>query len=187
MRRQIGEGTVGALPFGGPGAADATGPVCGGGHGVGPVVMGVEVDEVEDTSASGAPPCERGPPLPASPLVASDGMARRSQIVVGFRAGHHFLGDLFGALADRLFEAVGHFGVFAQNQLPDFSTRPAFTPRSRISPIFEMPSPYMMSNSTCLNGGATLFFTTFTRVVLPVTSSRSLIAPVRRMSRRTEA
>ena len=40
MRGQFGEGTVGALPFGGPGAADAAGPVCGGGHGVGPVVMG---------------------------------------------------------------------------------------------------------------------------------------------------
>ena len=51
----------------------------------------------------------------------------------------------------------------------------------------EMPSPYMMSNSTCLNGGATLFLTTLTRVWLPTTSSRSLIAPMRRMSRRTEA
>ena len=40
MRGQVGEGTVGSLPFGGPGAADAAGPVCGGGHGVGPVVMG---------------------------------------------------------------------------------------------------------------------------------------------------
>src|ERR1700722_3795983 len=64
---------------------------------------------------------------------------------------------------------------------------PALTPRSRISPILETPSPYMMSNSTCLNGGASLFFTTLTRVVLPTTSSRSLIAPMRRMSRRTEA
>ena len=68
-----------------------------------------------------------------------------------------------------------------------FSTMPALTPRSRISPILEMPSPYMMSNSTCLNGGASLFFTTLTRVWLPTTSSRSLIAPMRRMSSRTEA
>src|SRR6185437_4249891 len=74
-----------------------------------------------------------------------------------------------------------------ENQAPDFSTMPALTPRSRISPILETPSPYMMSNSTCLNGGASLFFTTLTRVVLPTTSSRSLIAPMRRMSRRTEA
>src|SRR6202000_1800193 len=64
---------------------------------------------------------------------------------------------------------------------------PALTPRSRISPILETPSPYMMSNSTCLKGGASLFFTTLTRVVLPTTSSRSLIAPMRRMARRTEA
>ena len=64
---------------------------------------------------------------------------------------------------------------------------PALTPRSMISPSLEMPSPYMMSKMTSRNGGATLFLTTFTRVVLPTTSSRSLIAPVRRMSRRTEA
>jgi hypothetical protein len=35
--------------------------------------------------------------------------------------------------------------------------------------------------------GATLFFTTLTRVSLPTTSSPSFTAPVRRMSRRTEA
>ncbi len=45
----------------------------------------------------------------------------------------------------------------------------------------------MMSNSICLKGGATLFFTTFTRVWLPTTSSRSLMAPMRRMSSLTEA
>ncbi len=39
---------------------------------------------------------------------------------------------------------------------------------------FEMPSPYMMSNSTARNGGAILFFTTLTRVWLPVTVSRVL-------------
>jgi len=59
--------------------------------------------------------------------------------------------------------------------------------RSTSSPILEMPSPYMMSNSTCLKGGASLFLTTFTRVELPTTSSRSLMTPMRRMSRRTEA
>src|SRR3546814_8157819 len=64
---------------------------------------------------------------------------------------------------------------------------PVLTPISRISPIFEMPCPYMMSNSTCLNGGATLFLTTFTRVVLPTISSPFLLWPVRRMSSRTEA
>ena len=44
-----------------------------------------------------------------------------------------------------------------------------------------------MSNSTCLKGGETLFLTTFTRVAFPITSSRSLIAPIRRISSRTEA
>ena len=74
-----------------------------------------------------------------------------------------------------------------ENQAPDFSTTPALTPRSISSPTLDTPSPYMMSNSTCLNGGATLFLTTLTRVWLPTTCSRSLIAPMRRMSRRTEA
>jgi len=36
------------------------------------------------------------------------------------------------------------------------------------------------------NGGAILFFTTFTRVSLPITSSFFLIDPMRRMSSRTE-
>ena len=44
-----------------------------------------------------------------------------------------------------------------------------------------------MSNSASLNGGATLFFTTFTLVRLPTTSSPCLMAPMRRMSSRTEA
>ena len=39
--------------------------------------------------------------------------------------------------------------------------------------------------TTCLNGGATLFLTTLTRVSLPMTSSPFLMAPMRRMSRRT--
>ena len=45
----------------------------------------------------------------------------------------------------------------------------------------------MMSNSASRNGGATLFLTTLTLVRLPVTSVPSLIAPMRRMSMRTEA
>src|SRR4029078_1214187 len=43
-----------------------------------------------------------------------------------------------------------------------------------------------MSNSTSLKGGAILFFTTLTRVRLPITSSSFLRAPIRRMSTRTE-
>ena len=51
-----------------------------------------------------------------------------------------------------------------------------------------MPSLYMMSNSHSQNGGATLFFTIFTFVRLPVTvPSGVLIAPMRRMSMRTLA
>ena len=49
-----------------------------------------------------------------------------------------------------------------------------------------MPLPYMMSNSACLNGGDTLFFTTLTRVRLPITSVPSFNDSMRRMSRRTE-
>src|SRR5437763_1107879 len=52
-----------------------------------------------------------------------------------------------------------------------------------ISPIFEMPSPYMMSNSTCLNGGASGFLTTLTRVGLQTTSPRSALAAVARPER----
>ncbi len=36
------------------------------------------------------------------------------------------------------------------------------TPKSMISPLLEMPSPYMMSNSAIRNGGANLFLTTLT-------------------------
>ena len=45
----------------------------------------------------------------------------------------------------------------------------------------------MMSNSACLNGGATLFLTTFTRTRLPNASTPSFSVSMRRMSRRTDA
>jgi len=44
----------------------------------------------------------------------------------------------------------------------------------------------MMSTSASRNGGATLFFTIFTRVRPPTIVSPSLIAPIRRMSTRTD-
>src|SRR5450830_454495 len=72
-------------------------------------------------------------------------------------------------------------------QAPDFSMILAVTPMSMISPWRLMPSPNRMSNSAVLNGGETLFFTTFTLVSLPIDSSPFLMVPVRRMSRRTEA
>jgi hypothetical protein len=40
----------------------------------------------------------------------------------------------------------------------------------RLAPL-EMPTPYSTSNSHSRNGGANLFFTTFTRVLLPMTCS----------------
>src|SRR3989442_12273167 len=69
-------------------------------------------------------------------------------------------------------------------QAPVFSTIPCSDAMSISSPSLEMPVPYRMSNSASRNGGATLFFTTFTLVRLPITSSPCLMAPTRRMSRR---
>ena len=46
-----------------------------------------------------------------------------------------------------------------------------FAARSMTSPIAEIPCPNIMSNSASLNGGATLFFTTRTRVRLPTAIS----------------
>ena len=45
----------------------------------------------------------------------------------------------------------------------------------------------MTSNSASRKGGATLFFTTFTRVRPPTTASPSLMLAMRRMSMRTDA
>jgi len=71
----------------------------------------------------------------------------------------------------------------------DFSTTPALTPRSTSSPILETPSPYMMSNSTCLKRRRhSLFFHDLDAGPgCPTTSSRSLIAGrCGGLSRRTE-
>ena len=45
---------------------------------------------------------------------------------------------------------------------------------SKTQPELDIPLPKIISNSACLNGGATLFFTTFTRVLLPIISEPSL-------------
>ena len=50
-----------------------------------------------------------------------------------------------------------------------------------------MPWLYMMSNSACRNGGATLFLTTLTRARDPMASVPFLIVSMRRISIRTEA
>ena len=44
---------------------------------------------------------------------------------------------------------------------------PVWIPMSTRLPSLEMPSPYTMSKSTILNGGATLFFTAFPLFWLP--------------------
>src|SRR4051794_27309799 len=70
---------------------------------------------------------------------------------------------------------------------PDFVTTLRSMPTSTTVPSQEKPVPYMMSNSACLNGGATLFFTTLTRMRLPIASTPSFSVSMRRMSRRIEA
>src|SRR5438093_5124935 len=72
-------------------------------------------------------------------------------------------------------------------QAPDFSMIPASAAISTSSDSWLMPSSNMMSNSAWRNGGATLFFTTFTRTWFPMTTSRSLTGAIRRMSSRTDA
>ena len=68
------------------------------------------------------------------------------------------------------------------------------TPRMRLDLVDAKGLPYadgefaaVISNSASRKGGAILFFTTFTRALLPTASSPFLTTPVRRMSRRTEA
>ena len=55
-----------------------------------------------------------------------------------------------------------------------------------ISATLQIPSPYLISNSAILNGGATLFFTTLTLVSLPSISSPFLIAPILLISSLTD-
>ena len=74
-------------------------------------------------------------------------------------------------------------------QKVEYTIRTNSVPRSTISPLLEMPSPYIMSNSATWKGGANLFLTIFIFTWLPITfPSLSLIAaPERRMSMRCEA
>lgn len=58
---------------------------------------------------------------------------------------------------------------------------------SKMQPSLDTPSPNIKSNSACLNGGATLFFTTLTLTLLPTASAPSLIHSVRLISSLTEA
>ena len=72
-------------------------------------------------------------------------------------------------------------------EVPDFVVIPIFSPRAISSPSREIPSLYIRSNSVCLKGAATLFFTTFTRILPPIISSPFFICALRRISRRTDA
>src|SRR5258708_275492 len=72
-------------------------------------------------------------------------------------------------------------------QAPDFSMIPASAAISTSNDSWLIPSSNMMSNSAWRNGGATLFFTTFTRTWLPITTSRAFTRPMRRISSRTHA
>ena len=69
---------------------------------------------------------------------------------------------------------------------PDLLTTPLSAARSKISPSLEIPFPNIISNSASLNGGAILFFTTFTRTWLPITSPLCFKDSVLLTSRRTE-
>ena len=60
-------------------------------------------------------------------------------------------------------------------------------PKSSTADDREMPLPNMMSISTCRNGGATLFLTTFTFTRRPVNSFPSLMFSAGLISRRTLA
>ena len=72
------------------------------------------------------------------------------------------------------------------NQAPAFLMISCSTPTSMSEPSLEMPLPYMMSNSHWRNGGATLFFTTLTRVREPTTSVPSFRFSILRTSSRTD-
>ena len=61
------------------------------------------------------------------------------------------------------------------------------TAKSNTLPSLEIPFPYTISNSASLNGGATLFLTTFTLVLFPTTSPSCFIASILLMSILTEA
>jgi hypothetical protein len=111
------------------------------------------------------------------------------------RALEHGRGDEAGVLADLPLDGVGDPGVLLEEGLGVLAplADPLAVegePRARLlddaglNPEVEqlagLGNPFR-------KGGAILFLTTLTRVWLPTTESRSLIAPMRRMSSRTEA
>ncbi len=73
-------------------------------------------------------------------------------------------------------------------QLPLLVIMSNFTAASRRLALQLIPLPNMISSSTLRKGGATLFFTTFTRTLFPMASSVPLeMVSILLISRRTEA
>src|SRR6056297_413485 len=74
-----------------------------------------------------------------------------------------------------------------ENHDPLFCTTSRSVAIPNRSPILSIPRPKMISTSASLNGGATLFFVTFTRVRFPTLSAPTFTSPLRRTSMRTLA
>lgn len=90
-------------------------------------------------------------------------------IALGHDLGH----TPFGHAGERVLNEMNPAGFKHNEHEPLFLIMPKSAPKSMISPALEIPSPNMISNSALRKGGATLFFTTFTLVWLPITSSPS--------------
>src|SRR6266545_4972874 len=107
------------------------------------------------------------------------GKALIGELLPALQLAYHAFKDFCGCGERRELACELRPRMLTPDQAPDFSSTPRLTPISSTSPSREMPSPYRMSNSACLKGGATLFFTTLTRVSEPTTSSPFLIEPMR--------
>ena len=109
-------------------------------------------------------------------------MAPRRHPRILFGLAQHGVGNKPGILTHLALDLIGHVRVFREERLgsfhaPDQSvhfrrrtmhltcrrSRPEHPDRA-VHPSSRHPSPYMMSNSMTLKGGASLFFTTLTRV-----------------------
>src|SRR5208337_2771338 len=106
-------------------------------------------------------------------------VGERGPVLVGKKMPDYFLP------AGGLGVACGAASALA-TAASDFSAKFMFVAKSSKSPSREMPSPYIMSNSASRKGAAVLFLTIFTRVREPMTWSPSLMAPMRRISMRTD-
>ena len=127
--------------------------------------------------------------LPLPPVTAASGVETAAFNLKDFIT-HLIPASIFDAMSTNEILPIVIFSIFfgvALTAVGDAGKPIVRGVESLVKVMLQVTNYVMMSNSTCLNGGATLFLTTFTRVVLPTISSRSLIWPVRRMSRRTDA